>query len=146
MKTSNFWTDDFPRPADLAADFVTSMGTQDPRLALNIMATAFNVGLAPWADPALRAISDDNDLDLAGQLISTPTVLILRCARRHGVHRTAPDGGPARQACQAAANEVRSNSGWRRQRQPYSTTKKVAAASGVSRLPNTDHQLHGARA
>jgi hypothetical protein len=72
-----------PGAADLAADFVTSMGTQDPRLALNIMATAFNVGLAPWADPALRAISDENDLDLAGQLISTPTVLILRCARRH---------------------------------------------------------------
>ena len=69
--------------ADLAADFVTSMGTQDPRLALNIMATAFNVGLAPWADPALRAITDDNDLDLAGQLSATPTVLILRCARRH---------------------------------------------------------------
>lgn len=72
-----------PGAADLAADFVTSMGTQDPRLALNIMATAFNVGLAPWADPALRAITDSNDLDLAGQLISTPTVLILRCARRH---------------------------------------------------------------
>ena len=72
-----------PGAADLAADFVTSMGTQDPRLALNIMATAFNVGLAPWADPALRAITDGNDLDLAGQLISAPTVLILRCARRH---------------------------------------------------------------
>jgi type IV secretory pathway TraG/TraD family ATPase VirD4 len=72
-----------PGAADLAADFANSMATKDPRLALNIMATAFTVGLAPWADPALRAITDETDLDLPHQLINTRTVLILRCARRH---------------------------------------------------------------
>jgi len=36
-----------PRRCDLAADFTGSMRTQDPKLALNIMAEAFNVGLAP---------------------------------------------------------------------------------------------------
>jgi type IV secretory pathway TraG/TraD family ATPase VirD4 len=72
-----------PGAADLAADFANSMATRDPRLALNIMATAFESGLAPWADPALRAITDQTDLDLATQLTRTRTVLILRCARRH---------------------------------------------------------------
>ena len=72
-----------PGVADLAADFVASMATKDPRLALNIMATAFESGLAPWAAPALRAITDRTDLDLAPQLIARPTVIILRCARRH---------------------------------------------------------------
>jgi len=72
-----------PGVADLAADFAASMGTKDPRLALNIMATAFESGLAPWAAPALRAITDHTDLDLAHQLITRPTVIILRCARRH---------------------------------------------------------------
>jgi hypothetical protein len=72
-----------PGAADLAADFANSMATRDPRLALNIMATAFESGLAPWADPVLRAITDQTDLDLATQLTRTRTVFILRCARRH---------------------------------------------------------------
>jgi len=72
-----------PGAADLAADFANSMATKDPRLALNIMATAFESGLAPWADPVLRAITDQTDLDLATQLTRTRTVFILRCARRH---------------------------------------------------------------
>ena len=72
-----------PGAADLAADFTGSMRTQEPKLALNIMADAFNVGLAPWADPAVRAITAHTDLDLAAQLARVPTVLILRCARRH---------------------------------------------------------------
>jgi type IV secretory pathway TraG/TraD family ATPase VirD4 len=72
-----------PGAADLAADFAGSMRTQDPKLALNIMAEAFNVGLAPWADPAVRDITSHTDLDLAAQLAALPTVLILRCARRH---------------------------------------------------------------
>jgi type IV secretory pathway TraG/TraD family ATPase VirD4 len=59
------------------------MRTQEPKLALNIMAEAFNVGLAPWADPAVRVITSHTDLDLAAQLARVPTVLILRCARRH---------------------------------------------------------------
>ena len=72
-----------PGAADLAADFANSMATKDPRLAMNIMATAFESGLAPWADPALRAITDHTDMDLAAQLTRTRTVVILRCARRH---------------------------------------------------------------
>ena len=72
-----------PGAAQLAADFTASMRTQDPKLALNIMAEAFNVGLAPWADPSVRQITACTDLDLAAQLASTPTVLILRCSRRH---------------------------------------------------------------
>ncbi len=72
-----------PGAAELAADFTGSMRTQEPRLALNIMAEAFNVGLAPWADPAARQVTSRTDLDLAAQLARTPTVLILRCARRH---------------------------------------------------------------
>ena len=72
-----------PGAAQLAADFTASMRTQDPKLALNIMAEAFNVGLAPWADPAVRQITARTDLDLAAQLAGLPTVLILRCARRH---------------------------------------------------------------
>ena len=67
----------------LAGDFSGSMRTQDPRLALNIMATAFNIGLSPWCDPAIREISDTTDLDLAAQLAAMPTVLILRCSRLH---------------------------------------------------------------
>jgi type IV secretion system protein VirD4 len=59
------------------------MRTQEPKLALNIMAEAFNVGLAPWADPTVREITSHTDLDLAAQLARVPTVLILRCARRH---------------------------------------------------------------
>ena len=46
-----------PGAADLAADFTGSMRTQEPKLALNIMAEAFNVGLAPWADPTVREIT-----------------------------------------------------------------------------------------
>jgi type IV secretion system protein VirD4 len=72
-----------PGASELAADFTGSMRTQEPKLALNIMAEAFNVGLAPWADPAVQAITDHTDLDLAAQLAGLPTVLILRCARRH---------------------------------------------------------------
>jgi type IV secretion system protein VirD4 len=72
-----------PGAADLAADFTGSMRTQEPKLALNIMAEAFNVGLAPWADPTVREITSHTDLDLAAQLARVPTVLILRCARRH---------------------------------------------------------------
>jgi type IV secretory pathway TraG/TraD family ATPase VirD4 len=72
-----------PGAADLAADFTGSMRTQEPKLALNIMAEAFNVGLAPWADPTVREITSHTDLDLATQLARVPTVLILRCARRH---------------------------------------------------------------
>jgi hypothetical protein len=72
-----------PGAAPLAADFTGSMRTQEPKLALNIMAEAFNVGLAPWADPAVREITSHTDLDLAAQLARVPTVLILRCARRH---------------------------------------------------------------
>ena len=72
-----------PGVADLTADFAASMKTRDPRLALNVMATAFNTGLAPWADPDLRAITGRTDLDLAAQLARTRTVVILRCARRH---------------------------------------------------------------
>jgi type IV secretion system protein VirD4 len=72
-----------PGAAALAADFTGSMRTQEPKLALNIMAEAFNVGLAPWADPAVRRITSHTDLDLAAQLARVPTVLILRCARRH---------------------------------------------------------------
>src|SRR5690606_4746014 len=65
------------------ADFVASMQSRDAKLALNIMAEAFNVGLAPWADPAIQELTARSDLDLAGQLTTTPTVVILRCARRH---------------------------------------------------------------
>ena len=72
-----------PGAADLAADFTGSMRTQEPKLALNIMAEAFNIGLAPWADPTVREITSHTDLDLAAQLARVPTVLILRCARRH---------------------------------------------------------------
>jgi type IV secretion system protein VirD4 len=72
-----------PGTRALAADFVGSMRTQDPKLALGIMAEAFNVGLAPWADPAVRDITSHTDLDLAAQLARTPTVLILRCSRFH---------------------------------------------------------------
>jgi type IV secretory pathway TraG/TraD family ATPase VirD4 len=72
-----------PGAAALAADFTGSMRTQEPKLALNIMAEAFNVGLAPWADPAVCEITSHTDLDLAAQLARVPTVLILRCARRH---------------------------------------------------------------
>jgi type IV secretory pathway TraG/TraD family ATPase VirD4 len=72
-----------PGVAALAADFINSLGTREPKLALNILATAFNVGLAPWADPELRRITGHTDLDLAVQLASVPTVLVLRCARRH---------------------------------------------------------------
>jgi type IV secretion system protein VirD4 len=67
----------------LAADFTSSMRTQDPKLALSIMAEAFNVGLAPWADPTVRRITSHTDLDLAAQLASKPTVLILRSSRLH---------------------------------------------------------------
>jgi len=67
----------------LAADFTGSMRTQEPRLALSIMAEAFNVGLAPWADPAVCDLTSHTDLDLAAKLARVPTVLILRCARRH---------------------------------------------------------------
>jgi len=72
-----------PGVKDLAADFTGSLRTQEPRLALNIMATTFNVGLAPWADPAVRAITENTDLDLAVQMTTLPTVVILRSARRH---------------------------------------------------------------
>jgi len=72
-----------PGAVELAADFTGSMRTQEPKLALNIMAEAFNVGLAPWADPSVRAITSHTDLDLAAQLARVPTVLILRCAHRH---------------------------------------------------------------
>jgi hypothetical protein len=72
-----------PGAAELSADFTGSMRTQEPKLALNIMAEAFNVGLAPWADPAVRRITSHTDLDLGAQLAGVPTVLILRCARRH---------------------------------------------------------------
>ena len=72
-----------PGAAALAADFTGSMRTQEPRLALNIMAEAFNVGLAPWADPAVCDLTSHTDLDLAAQLARVPTVLVLRCARRH---------------------------------------------------------------
>jgi hypothetical protein len=69
--------------ADLAARFVASMGTKDPRLALNIVASAFETGLSPWADRGLRAVTNSTDLDLVAQMTSVPTVVILRCARRH---------------------------------------------------------------
>jgi type IV secretory pathway TraG/TraD family ATPase VirD4 len=72
-----------PGVTDLANDFVSSMQSKDPKLGLNIMATAFNIGLAPWADPAIRSISACTDLDLAAQITSLPTVVILRCSRRH---------------------------------------------------------------
>jgi type IV secretory pathway TraG/TraD family ATPase VirD4 len=72
-----------PGAADLANDFVSSMQSKDPKLGLNIMATAFNIGLAPWADPAIRSISAHTDLDLAAQMSSLPTVVVLRCSRRH---------------------------------------------------------------
>jgi len=72
-----------PGAAALAADFTGSMRTQEPRLALSIMAEAFNVGLAPWADPAVCDLTSHTDLDLAAKLARVPTVLILRCARRH---------------------------------------------------------------
>jgi len=72
-----------PGAADLAARFVSSMGTRDPRLALNIVASAFETGLSPWADRGLRAVTDRTDLDLVAQMTSVPTVVILRCARRH---------------------------------------------------------------
>jgi type IV secretory pathway TraG/TraD family ATPase VirD4 len=72
-----------PGAADLAARFVASMGTKDPRLALNIVASAFETGLSPWADLGLRAVTDRTDLNLVAQMTSVPTVVILRCARRH---------------------------------------------------------------
>ena len=72
-----------PGAAALAADFSGSMRTQEPKLALSIMAEAFNIGLAPWADPAVCRITAHTDLDLASQLARAPTVLVLRCARRH---------------------------------------------------------------
>jgi type IV secretion system protein VirD4 len=72
-----------PGAAALAADFTGSMRTQEPKLALNIMAEAFNVGLAPWADPEVCDITSHTDLDLAAQMARVPTVLVLSCARRH---------------------------------------------------------------
>ncbi len=72
-----------PGVTDLANDFISSMQSKDPKLGLNIMATAFNIGLAPWADPAIRSISAHTDLDLAAQMTSLPAVVILRCSRRH---------------------------------------------------------------
>jgi type IV secretory pathway TraG/TraD family ATPase VirD4 len=72
-----------PGVAALAADFCNSLSTREPKLALSILATVFNVGLAAWADPELRRITGHTDLDLAVQLTSLPTVLILRCSRRH---------------------------------------------------------------
>jgi type IV secretory pathway TraG/TraD family ATPase VirD4 len=72
-----------PGVAALAADFCNSLSTREPKLALSILATVFNVGLAAWADPHLRRITGHTDLDLAVQLTSLPTVLVLRCSRRH---------------------------------------------------------------
>jgi type IV secretory pathway TraG/TraD family ATPase VirD4 len=72
-----------PGAADLAARFVISMGTKDPRLALNIVASAFEIGLSPWADRGLRTVTDETDLDPVAQMMSVPTAVILRCARRH---------------------------------------------------------------
>jgi len=74
-----------PNPAavDLAASFFSSMESRDPKLALNIMATASETTLSRWADRALRRITDRTDFDLAGQLTLEPTVLVLSCARRH---------------------------------------------------------------
>ena len=74
---------DRPGVADLAADFVSSMQTRDPKLALNIMAEMFNIGLKPWAEPGLRDLTSHSDLDIAGQLTTTPTVLVLRCSGAH---------------------------------------------------------------
>jgi hypothetical protein len=72
-----------PGAADLSADFVASVTSKDSKLGLSIMATAFNVGLAAWADPAVREITRRTDVDLATQMTSLPTVVVLRCARRH---------------------------------------------------------------
>jgi type IV secretory pathway TraG/TraD family ATPase VirD4 len=72
-----------PGVAVLAADFCNSLSTREPKLALSILATVFNVGLAAWADPELRRITSRTDLDLAVQLANLPTVLVLRCSRRH---------------------------------------------------------------
>ena len=72
-----------PGVADLAADFINSMQTRDPKLAMNIMAELFNIGLKPWSEPGLHFLTSHSDLDIAGQLTTTPTVLILRCSGAH---------------------------------------------------------------
>jgi hypothetical protein len=72
-----------PGAADLAADFAASILAKDSKLGLNIMATAFNIGLAAWADPAVREVTGRTDVDLAVQMTRLPTVVVLRCARRH---------------------------------------------------------------
>jgi hypothetical protein len=69
--------------ADLAADFVNSMLSGEPRLAHNIASTAFIEGLSPWAEPDLWAITDDTNVNLDQQLIQVPTVFILRYSGHH---------------------------------------------------------------
>ena len=75
--------------ADLMAG-LRREATRDAGLAPGITTTACDVGLAPWANPAVHDISGHSDtfaslsagLDLPAQLAGLPTVIILRYVRR----------------------------------------------------------------
>ncbi len=75
-------------PAPGVADLVTGLkrlAAQDLDLAHRAVATALDIGLAPWAERSfhhVREISDYNSLDLAHQLANVPTVVVLRGAKR----------------------------------------------------------------
>jgi len=71
-----------PGVADLTSDFYTSILSNEPRLAMNIMATVFNQALAAWADEEVCRVTATSQFD-AVTLEVQPTVLILRSSRRH---------------------------------------------------------------
>jgi hypothetical protein len=77
-----------PGVAELAASFRAPVLSEaegmakDLNLAHSVALTAFDIGLAPWANAAIRQIGGHSDLDLPAQLTGLPTVIILRCARR----------------------------------------------------------------
>ncbi|TEU15531.1 MAG: hypothetical protein E3J21_12930 [Anaerolineales bacterium] len=71
-----------PGVADLTSDFYTSILSNEPKLAMNIIATVFNQALAAWADEEVCRVTATSQFD-AATLEIQPTVLILRSSRRH---------------------------------------------------------------
>jgi type IV secretory pathway TraG/TraD family ATPase VirD4 len=71
-----------PGVPDLTSDFYTSILSNEPKLAMNIMATVFNQALAAWADEEVCRVTATSQFD-AATLEVQPTVLILRSSRRH---------------------------------------------------------------
>jgi type IV secretory pathway TraG/TraD family ATPase VirD4 len=71
-----------PGVADLTSDFYTSILSNEPKLAMNIMATVFNQALAAWADEEVCRVTATSQFD-ATTLEIQPTVLILRSSRKH---------------------------------------------------------------